>query len=392
MKRPLTPLSVLFFLAALLPLRAAEPAPLPEGLYAEFTSLRGVFTAQLYFEKAPMTCASFVGLAEGAIAAKDGQPFYTGLKWYRVVPGFVIQSGDPANPGSGIQERLSQGKKIEPESHPYTYPDEIVRGLRHDAAGVLSMANAGPDTNSCEFFVTLAPVQRLNYLHSVFGRVVRGLEVLQKIQADDPFSIKILRLGAAAQSFKADGPAFSTLLMKAKPYTFTAEPGPAAHFYDPHQLLPLDPPRAKAFNRKLANFERTTGVRIAARLIARSPPDTDGRKLNLFTRDLAVQLGVGKIGALVLYLADRDEWKLWLGDDSAPAFMGRTGTVKDFMQDGAFHEAKQALLNAARAQGDADFATQQKSADPGKAPPPAQRLKLQADAVLDGLIFKLEPK
>ncbi|MSU25588.1 MAG: peptidylprolyl isomerase [Opitutus sp.] len=392
MKRLLAPPSVLLFLAALLPLRAATSAALPDGLYAEFTSTRGVVTAQLYFEKTPMTCASFVGLAEDALAAKDGQPFYTGLKWYRVVPGFVIQSGDPTNPGGGTPERPGPRKKTEEEGHPYTYPDELVPGLRHDAAGVLSMANAGPDTNSCEFFVTLAPAQRLNYLHSVFGHVVRGLEVLPKIQADDPFSIKILRVGAAAQAFKADGPAFSTLLMKAKPYAFAAEPGPAAHFYDPHQLLPLDPPRAKAFNYKLANFERITGVRITARLLARSPPDTDGRKLNAFVHNLAGQLGVGKSGALVLYLADRDEWKLWLGDDSAPAFMDRTGTVRDFMQAGALHEAKQALLNAGRAQGDADFVTQQKSSAPGKAPPPAQRLKLQTDAVLDGLIQKLEPK
>src|SRR5207247_542934 len=101
---------------------------------------------------------------------------------------------------------------------------------------------------------------------------------------------------------------------------------------------------------------------------------------------------VEKHGALVLYVADRDEWKLWLGDESAPLFMGRSGSVKDFMQVGAFHEGKQAVLDTGRATGDADFARQQKSAPPGAQPPPGQMLKLQTDAILDQLIFKLEPK
>ncbi|OYU98336.1 MAG: hypothetical protein CFE26_27780, partial [Verrucomicrobiales bacterium VVV1] len=108
-------------------------------------------------------------------------------------------------------------------------------------------------------------------------------------------------------------------------------------------------------------------------------------------RDLAEKLGVLQNGALVLYVADRDEWKLWIGDASAPAFMGRPGTVKDFMQGGAFHEAKQALLNTALAEGTAAYAAQKAAAPADQPPPTTQRLKLITDAVLDALIFKLEP-
>ena len=391
MKRlPLTAFISLLLLACAA-VRAAD-APLPDGLYAEFTTPRGVFTARLYYHLTPLVVTNFVGLAEGSLAPRNGQPFYTGLKWYRVVPGFVIQSGDPTNPVGGIQDRPPREEKDDKAGHPFQFPDEIVPGLRHNAAGVLSMANGGPDTNSSEFFLTLRDTNRLNYLHSVFGRVERGLDVLDRIQQGDAFSIKILRLGEVARAFQADEPALQARIAAAKKYAGALEPGPAAHFDDPDQLLPGDPPRAKNFNFKLANFERFTGVKIVARLLAKSPPDTDGRKLNAYTHDLAAKLGVDKAGALVLYVADRNEWKLWLGDASTPAFMNRAGTVKDFMQDGAFHEAKQALLNAAVAQGDADYAAQQKAAAPDKPPPPAQRLKLQTDAVLDSLIFKLEPK
>ena len=380
MKRLLTPLSrsLLLVCAAALHAADAPTVPLPDGLYAEFATPRGTITCELFFQKTPLTVANFVGLAEGTLGPAPRKPFFDGLKFHRVVPGFVVQGGDPLGTGDG--------------GPGYTFPDEFVPGLRHDLTGVLSMANDGPDTNGSQFFLTLAPVSRLNYLHAVFGRTVRGFDVLPQIKQDDPMTVKILRLGGAAKSFRSDDAAFAALLAKTEKSLATPEPGPTAHFDDSDKLLPSDPPRAKAFNFKLANFERATGVKLVARLLAKSPPDTDGRKLNTYVRDLAAKLGVAKTGALALYVADRDEWKLWLGDDSAPAFMGQTGTVKDFMQDGAFHTAKQAYLDAAKAQGDADFTKQQKSATPEKPLPPGQRLKLQTDAVFDGLIAKFEPK
>lgn len=372
-------------LAAALTLRAAAPAllsspsPLPDGLYAEFTTPHGAITAELFYRRVPLTVTSFVGLAEGSLAAKSRTPFYTGLKWYRVVPGFVIQSGNPGLADTGDTPI------------PYAFPDEFVPGLRHDSAGVLSMANAGPDTNGCEFFLTLADTTRLNYLHAVFGRVVRGGELLAQIRPDEPFTIKILRVGAAAQAFRADAAAFDALQVRAKKYTFAAEPGPTAHFDDPDHLQPAEPPRAKNFNFKLANFERTTGIRIFARVFARYTPETPAQRPGNFAGTLARRLSLGPDAALAVYFADTRQWGLWIGDALVPRFMRRPGTVAEFMKDGQLHQAKQALLAAAQLQADHYTAEAEQAATPGKPVTPAQKTKYAVDAVLDALILKLEP-
>ncbi|MBI5768513.1 MAG: peptidylprolyl isomerase [Verrucomicrobia bacterium] len=389
MKRVPAPLfaalaAVGFVLAS--PLRGAEGTALSDGLYAEFTTPRGAFTVELFYTRAPLMCTNFVGLAEGSLAPKAGQPFYTGLTWYRVVPGFVIQSGNP-----GLKDTDDEEKPI-----PHRFPDEFVPGLRHDAAGILSMANAGPDTNSCEFFVTLAPTNRLNYLHSVFGRTVRGLEVLPQIKQDDAVTIKIQRIGAAARAFRADAESFARLSAAKKKYAdlaaATKDLSPKSHFFDPDKILPVDPPRAKNFNYKLANFERTTGLRLAARVFAKSPSAAEDAQPGQFMKALAAQLGVEKRGAVAAYFADDHDWRVWLIGESTTPFFGRPATARDLADGGAFHEVKEAFLKAAQAEGDATFAQQQKTSAPDKQPPPGQRIKLQTDALLDGLIFKLEPQ
>jgi cyclophilin family peptidyl-prolyl cis-trans isomerase len=253
--------------------KAADATPAPtapaEGLYAEITTPRGVVTCELYFEKTPLTVASFVGLAEGTLGPAPRKPFFNGLTFHRVVPDFVIQGGDPTATGDG--------------GPGYTFADEFVPGLRHDAAGILSMANDGPDTNGSQFFLTLRETNRLNYLHSVFGRVVRGLEILPRVQQGDKMSVRIIRAGEAARAFRADEAAFSAPAAKAKKYSAAPQPGPAAHFDDPDKLLPADPPRAKNFNYKLANLERATGLRIVARLFARTSAGSCPRKTSRAT-------------------------------------------------------------------------------------------------------------
>ena len=363
------------------PLAAMEK--LADGIYAEFTTTRGVTVAELFYTKAPLMCVNFVGLAEGSLAPKDGHPFYHGLTWYRIVPGFVMQTGNP-----GLKDTDDEKVPI-----PHHFPDDFVPGLRHEGIGTLQMANAGPDTNSCEFCFTLGDCTRLNYLHSVFGRAVRGVEVLPQIQQGDPVSIKILRIGAAAKAFQADEAAFKALSAAAKKYPFERAPGPSAHFHDPDKLLPQDVPREKNFNFKLANFERVTGVRIVGRFFAKEPPADQDKIPGAYMRALAEKLGTARRGALVAYFAAEDDWRVWIGDDSTAAFFGGATTPGDLVTEGAFHKVKEAFLEAAMKAGDAMMAKQQRELPPESRPTtPAQRLKLRTDTVLDGLIFKLEPK
>jgi peptidyl-prolyl cis-trans isomerase A (cyclophilin A) len=148
-------------------------APNP-GTYARFETSEGEFLVRLFDKEAPRTVANFVGLAEGtrewihpATRQKVTAPFYDGLVFHRVIAGFVIQGGDPLGNGTG--------------GPGYRFADEFHPALRHDRAGILSMANAGPDTNGSQFFITLAPTPHLDDRHSVFGVVVEGLDVVERI-------------------------------------------------------------------------------------------------------------------------------------------------------------------------------------------------------------------
>lgn len=379
MKKPALPLLLAAMLAAAAARAlAAEPAPLPDGLYAEFTTPRGTFVCELFVDRTPLTVTNFVALAEGTHPAAPGQSYYAALRWYRVVPGFVLQSGNPKAPAD--------------EALDYSFPDELVPGLRHDAAGVLSMANGGPDTNANEFFVTLADTTRLNYLHSVFGRVVRGLEVLPAIEADDALSVKIRRIGAQAAAFRADPGTFRTRAAQVRRYAGAKEPSATAHFDDPDRLLPSEPPRARNFNFKLANFERATGRRILARVLAKSPSAQEDAAPGAYMRALARQLGIDRDGVLAVYFADEDDWRVWIGDDLTAIFLRRPTTAADLGEGAALHDAKEALFNAVR--GQAARYTEQARQSRGPANPltPADLIKYSVDAMLDALILHFEPQ
>ena len=268
--------------------RTAE-IELGNGLYAEISTPRGTIICELFFEKAPLTVANFVGLAEGLLGPAPRKPFFNGLTFHRVAPGFVVQGGDPLATGEG--------------GPGYTFPDEFVPGLRHDAPGILSMANSGPDTNGSQFFLTLVPVNRLNYLHSVFGRTVRGLEVLPQIKPGDTMDVKIVRRGPSAENFRADEARFAQLVTSAP----RAVP-PA--FDDVSGLLQTEPPRAKALDTKLKNFTRFTGIPLYARLYEKHEPALPGQTAAQFAEGLAATLGLGPKGALVVWFATEDRWQL----------------------------------------------------------------------------------
>jgi peptidyl-prolyl cis-trans isomerase A (cyclophilin A) len=145
-------------------------------LHAHFTTSEGSFKVRLFEAEVPATVANFAGLADGTrewtdpkTSQKVKRPFYDGLVFHRVIAGFMIQGGDPLGTGTG-----GPGYKFADEFHPK---------LRHTKPGILSMANAGPNTNGSQFFITLAATPWLDNRHSVFGEVVEGLDVVQKIGA-----------------------------------------------------------------------------------------------------------------------------------------------------------------------------------------------------------------
>ncbi|HEV2444305.1 MAG TPA: peptidylprolyl isomerase, partial [Candidatus Sulfopaludibacter sp.] len=188
-------------------LGASPPQPkLPDGLYAEIRTSKGLIVARLEADRTPLTVANFVGLAEGtnANAAFDpGRPYFDGATWHRVVPGHVIQTGIPnsdrsRNPG-------------------YTIPNEIHTRLSHNRAGMLNMANSGPDTNASQFCITLGDRSYLDGDYTVFGEVVEGLDVVMRIvQGDTVESVRILRTGAKAQGFHPTTESFRAQLRAAE--------------------------------------------------------------------------------------------------------------------------------------------------------------------------------
>lgn len=146
------------------------------GLYAVFETTLGDITCRLFPEKAPKTVDNFVGLANGTKESTDSKTrqrekkrFYDGLIFHRVIPNFMIQGGCPQGTGTG--------------GPGYKFEDEFSKDLGFDKPGKLAMANSGPGTNGSQFFITLAPTDWLNQHHTIFGEVVKGQDVVEKIGA-----------------------------------------------------------------------------------------------------------------------------------------------------------------------------------------------------------------
>lgn len=167
-------LNLLFTFLTLCLFAQPEGLKLDKGLYAKIITEKGTIFLELYPEKAPLTVANFVGLAQGKLEVfdtiKHKEPYYDSVKFHRVISDFMIQGGDPTGTGSG--------------GPGYKFFDEADNGLEHKK-GALSMANAGPNTNGSQFFITHVSTPHLNNKHTVFGQVLDGQDVVDAIEQND---------------------------------------------------------------------------------------------------------------------------------------------------------------------------------------------------------------
>lgn len=163
------------------------------GIYAKFNTGKGAILVKLTHDLTPGTVGNFVALAEGNMENRvkpQGQKFYDGLNFHRVIPDFMIQGGCPKGTGTG-----DPGYKFDDEFHP---------SLKHDRPGVLSMANSGPGSNGSQFFITHVPTSWLDNKHTVFGHVIEGQEVVDAVaQGDVLETLEIIRVGEEAQKWNA---------------------------------------------------------------------------------------------------------------------------------------------------------------------------------------------
>lgn len=166
-----------------------------KGIFALIETNKGDILLDLFYQKTPLTVTNFIGLAEGTLDAHKGKHYYDGLTFHRVIADFMIQGGDPQGTGAG--------------GPGYTFPDEFDSSLQHEV-GTLSMANAGANTNGSQFFITHVPTPWLDGKHSVFGKVIKGQDVVNAIaQGDIIKKITIIRQGADAEAFEVSQKTFN---------------------------------------------------------------------------------------------------------------------------------------------------------------------------------------
>ena len=269
-------LKVIFFLFAAMTLQAQNSKKAAaDGIFAEMETSKGKIVLQLEYQKTPITVANFIALAEGTnpyvnLDKFKNKPFFDGIIFHRVIKDFMVQGGDPLGNGSGDPG--------------YKFKDEIT-DLKHNKGGILSMANSGPATNGSQFFITHKETPWLDGKHTVFGHVITGMDVVNKIEQNDVINtVKIIRNGKDAKSFnavkvfsdyfanKADDDKKQALLMEESKKKLALEQAEAARAMD----LKLAPVEAA----KLAKFKalRAKSTKTASGLQYQIISQGDGKK------------------------------------------------------------------------------------------------------------------
>jgi cyclophilin family peptidyl-prolyl cis-trans isomerase len=332
MPRKLIALALLTFFSLLLPAGfSAEDIPtepetdtpdLPDGLYARMTTSRGEITIHLYPDQAPLTVANFVGLAEGSLNRETpGTPFYDDLTFHRVVPDFIIQGGDPKGNGSG--------------GPGYIFQDECRPALRHDRKGILSMANSGPNTNGSQFFITLGPTPHLDYLHTVFGEVVDGMDAVETIGMGDVIEqVEIVRRGSDAEAFTVSADSFADL-ESSSPLI------PRAQYLINQSDLDLPDSRVAWINQKLFSHAAITGRPVFAVLMENLGTDEESASN---WESLIDNYGVRDDGALLLLTFTPRTLKLWIGRNQIDQLPEPEVDPEAPPAHSPIHSAKQTLL------------------------------------------------
>ena len=220
-----------------------------EGIFATINTTKGAIVLQLEFEKTPVTVANFISLAQGknefvTDSKLKGKPFFDGLKFHRVISDFMIQGGDPQGTGAG--------------GTGYYFKDEFIPELKFDKGGILAMANSGPKTNGSQFFITHKDTPWLNGKHTIFGHVVEGMDVVNKIAQDDIIkNIIIIQKGALAKKFKAEKVFANYYNNKAEEERKEAEAKAAAEKIQKEKIAALITEKVNNFNSQKATATTT---------------------------------------------------------------------------------------------------------------------------------------